>query len=70
MVKLRQLIQFDERKIQTRRGEVVRSTVEETLNAMLDAQSDGLCRAERYERTEVARIPGRITAACNLPFRC
>ena len=70
VAKLSQLIQIDERKIQARRGEVVRSTVEETLNAMLDAQSDRLCRAGRYERTEVARIPGRITAACNLPFRC
>jgi Transposase, Mutator family len=25
--------------------------VEETLNAMLDAEADCLCRAERYERT-------------------
>ena len=31
---------------------MVRSTVEETLNAMLDAETDRLCRAERYERTE------------------
>jgi len=31
---------------------VVRSTVEETLNALLDAEADHLCRAERYERTE------------------
>lgn len=26
--------------------------MEETLNAMLDAEADRLCRAERYERTE------------------
>jgi putative transposase len=26
--------------------------VEETLNAMLDAEADRFCRAERYERTE------------------
>jgi hypothetical protein len=26
--------------------------VEETLNAMLDAEADRLCRAERYQRTE------------------
>jgi len=50
--KLSQVIQIDEGKIQAHLGEVVRSTVEETLNAMLDAEADRLCRAERYERTE------------------
>jgi putative transposase len=34
---------------------VARSTVEETLNAMLDAEADRLCRAERYERTEARK---------------
>jgi putative transposase len=34
---------------------VVRSTVEETLNAMLDAEADRLCQAERYERTEARK---------------
>ena len=47
--KLRQVIQIDEGKIQEHLGEVVRSTVEETLNAMLDAEADRLCRATRYE---------------------
>src|SRR5215469_13122528 len=50
--KLSQVIQIDEGKIQEHLGEVVRSTVEETLNAMLDAEADRLCGAERYERTE------------------
>jgi len=45
--KLSQVIQIDEGKIQEHLGEVVRSTVEETLNAMLDAEADRLCRAER-----------------------
>lgn len=31
---------------------VVRGTVEETLNALLDAEADRLCQASRYERTE------------------
>jgi putative transposase len=48
---LSQVIQIDEGKIREHLGEVVRSTVEETLNAMLDAEADRLCRAERYERT-------------------
>jgi putative transposase len=34
---------------------VVRSTVEETLNALLDAELDRLCQAERYERTEARK---------------
>ena len=33
-------------------GEMVRGTVEETLNAMLDAEADRLCGAGRYERNE------------------
>ena len=31
--------------------ELVRSTVEETLNQMLDAEADQLCGAKRYERS-------------------
>jgi hypothetical protein len=45
--KLGQVIQIDERKIQEHMGKVVCSTVGETLNAMLDAGADRLCRAER-----------------------
>ena len=33
-------------------GEMVRGTVEETLNAMLDAEADRLCGAARYERSK------------------
>jgi transposase-like protein len=38
--------------------EVVRSSVEETLNALLDAEADTICRAQRYERT-AERVDGR-----------
>ena len=31
---------------------MVRGTVEETLNAMLDAEADQLIRARKYERTQ------------------
>ncbi len=34
---------------------MARSTVEETLNAMLDAEAGRLCRAERYERAEARK---------------
>ena len=37
--------------IQDHLGELVRGTVEETLNAMLDAEADALCGAQRYERS-------------------
>jgi putative transposase len=52
VAKLTQVIQIDEGKIQEHLGRVVRSAVEETLNAMLDAEADRLCQAARYERTE------------------
>jgi len=32
-------------------GEFVRGTVEETLNAMLDAEADAICNAQKYEHT-------------------
>jgi transposase-like protein len=32
---------------------MVRGTVEETLNALLDAEADRLCNAPRYECSEV-----------------
>ena len=37
------MIQIDEGKIQEHLGEVVRSTVEETRNALLDAEAVRLC---------------------------
>jgi len=49
---LSNVIKIDEGQVQEHLGEMVRSTVEETLNAMLDAEADQLCNAQRYERTE------------------
>ena len=46
------VIKIDETKIQDHLGELVRGTVEETLNKMLDAEADQFCNAERYERTQ------------------
>ncbi len=50
-----QVIQIDEAKIRDHLGEMVRGTVEEALNAMLDAEADQLCGAGRYERSEARR---------------
>ena len=46
-----QVIKIDEARIRDHLGEMVRGTVEETLNAMLDAEADELCGAGRYERS-------------------
>jgi putative transposase len=46
------IIKIDEQVIRNHLGEVVRGRVEETLNALLDAEADRLCNAQRYERTE------------------
>ena len=58
--KLSQVIQKG--KIQEHLGEVVRSTVEETLNARWDAEADRLCRAVRTDRG-AERYTGRILPA-------
>ena len=47
-----QVIRIDEARIKDHLGEMVRGTVEEALNAMLDAEADQLCGAGRYERSE------------------
>jgi len=46
------VVQIDEERIQSHLDEVVRATVEETLNALLDAEAEQLCGARKYERTE------------------
>ncbi len=50
--KLGNVIEINESEVQNHLGELVRTTVEETLNSMLDAEADALCNATRYERTE------------------
>jgi putative transposase len=49
------IIQIDEGKIQSHLSEIVKGTVEETLNKMLDAEADQLCGAERYQRSEARK---------------
>ncbi len=52
---LENIIQIDESRIHEHLGQIVRGTVEETLNALLDAEADRLCQAARYERKEERR---------------
>ncbi len=51
----KKIIQFNESAIRDHLGEMVRSTVEETLNQMLDAEADHLCNAEKYQRSEARK---------------
>jgi putative transposase len=48
---LKLAITVDDQGVADHLKTVVRSTVEETLNAMLDAEADALCGAKRYERS-------------------
>jgi len=45
------IIQIDEGAISKKLDTMVRSTVEEMINGMLDAEADALCNADRYERS-------------------
>src|SRR4030042_3568548 len=44
------VIRVDEAEVKAHLGEMVRESVQETLNGLLDAEADRLCRARKYER--------------------
>ena len=44
-------IRVDEEQLQGHVDQAMRTIVEETLNTMLEAEADQLCRAQRYERS-------------------
>lgn len=45
------ILQIDEEQVRGHVDEVVRRSVEETLNGLLEAEADQLCGAQRYERS-------------------
>lgn len=49
------VIHIDDERIQDHLGRIVRGSVEETLNALLDAEADRLVGADRYERSDSRR---------------
>ena len=49
------IIQINEQQIKEHLGEIVRGTVQETLNALLDEEASRLCNARRYERSEARK---------------
>jgi transposase-like protein len=48
---VRDVIKIDEAQLTKHLDQVVRDTVEQTLNALLDAEADHLCGAKRYQRS-------------------
>lgn len=46
-----EVIRVDQEQVRSHLDEVVRSTVEETLNGLLEQEADQLCGASRYERS-------------------
>jgi transposase-like protein len=54
----RDVIRVDEAQVRAHVDELVRASVEETLNGLLDAEADELCGAGRYERS-VERLDTR-----------
>ena len=53
--KLTNVIQIDEAQLRGHLTELVRGSVEETLNGLLDEEADQLVGAKRYERNEKRR---------------
>lgn len=49
---LTNIIKINEGQIHSHLDAMLRETVEETLNKMLDAEADELCKATRYERSD------------------
>ena len=47
----RKIFSINEEGMRSELGVLVRQTVEETLNALLDAEADELCKASKYERS-------------------
>ena len=62
----KKIIQIDEALVKRELSEVVRETVEETLNKLFDAEADELCKGGRYERSP-ARVDTRVGSYCGAP---
>lgn len=48
---LGKVVQIDEKRIKEHLAALIRGTVEEMPNSLLDAEADALCGAQRYQRT-------------------
>ncbi len=52
---LSNVVRIDDGRIEDHLRQIVRGSVEETLNSLLEAEADRLCNAGRYERSEARR---------------
>ena len=60
------IVQLNEEVIKGRLKELVRSSVEETLNELLEQEAEKLTQAAQYERNEQRRGTGAATTAGTL----
>jgi putative transposase len=49
------IMQIDEASVKKHLGEIVKWTVQETLNNLLDEETARLCNAEKYKRTDARK---------------
>ena len=55
------IVQFNESALKGELKDLVRSSVEETLNALLDQEAEELVNAGRYERTGSRSVTAPVT---------
>ena len=63
------IIQLNDKFIQSELKTLVKNSVEETLNALLDAEADKQVQAERYARDTVRHGPHMAVHMCPSPCR-
>ena len=51
------IIQLNQEEIKSQLGDMVRKSVEDTLNTMLDAEADQITQTHKYERTDTRQDP-------------
>ena len=62
------IIQVNQEIIHTELKDLVRTSVEEALNAMLDAEADRLVNADRYARKRNVKPTDPVTMTAPLPL--
>ena len=62
------IVQLNEEVIKGQLKELVRRSVEETLNELLEQEAEKLTQAARYERNEARQGTAVVTTAGTLPL--
>ena len=61
------IVQLNEEVIKGQLKELVRGSVEETLNELLEKEAESLTQAARYERSEAVRSTAAVTMTATSP---